>query len=135
MERDRQELINVCRIGGRRFTSLSRANQYPAREFATELKTCFEVDVEKDEDDVHPQLICVVCRRVVRRCREAAAGGRSYVPVAEGVMFIKHGQSTAERSVISALSNLSSVVVGSPKRKEKVYHRSWPEVRKRTWSS
>ena len=63
MERHRQELINVCRIGGKRLTSVSRANQYPAREFATELKTCFEVDVEKDEDGVHPPSICVVCRR------------------------------------------------------------------------
>ena len=75
MERHRQELINVCRIGGKRFTSMSRANQYPAREFATELKTCFKVDVEKDEDGVHPLLICVVCHRVVRRCREAAGAG------------------------------------------------------------
>ena len=54
MERPRRELINVCRIGGKLFTSLSRANQYPAREFATELKTYFEVDVENDEDSVHP---------------------------------------------------------------------------------
>ena len=132
MERHRQELINVCRIGGKRFTSLSRANQYPAREFATELKTCFEVDVEKDEDGVHPRrsvlsavASCIVAVRLQQQ------GGPLFQWV-QGVMFLNHGRSTTEQSVISALSYLPSVVVRGPNRKEKVYHRTWPEVRKRT---
>ena len=119
MERYRQDLINVCRIGGKRFTSLSTANQYPAREFATELKTCFEVDVEKDEDGVHPPSICVVWRRVVHRCRDAAVAGRSFVPVGARC-DVPQSWTKHNRTKCDFCPQLSSVSSGArPKQKRK----------------
>ena len=71
-------MTTVCRVGGRKFSSLTRATAYPANDFAVELKECFGIDVEKDEEGVHPPSICVVCRRLLSRFCDAAVDGRSY---------------------------------------------------------
>ena len=83
MNRHKLALAKVCRIGGRKFTSLSRPTEYPAREFVSDLRHCFGVDVERDEEDIHPPSICTICRRQVSRYRDALASGRalySFVP-------------------------------------------------------
>ena len=78
MDCHRHALTTVCRVGGRKFSSLTRATAYPANDFAVELKECFGIDVEKDEEGVHPPSICVVCRRLLSRFCDAAVDGRSY---------------------------------------------------------
>lgn len=61
-----------------KFSSLSRATEYPASDFVVELRACFGIDVEKDHDEVHPPSICGICRRLVSRYRDAIAAGRQY---------------------------------------------------------
>ena len=71
-------LTTVCRVGGRNFSFFSRATRYPANEYAVELQECFGIDVENDEDRVHPPSICTVCSRLVSRYRDAVSAGRAY---------------------------------------------------------
>ena len=77
-------LSQVCRVGGCRFRSLSRSTAYPAKDFVKELNVCFGLEVDKDVEGVHPPAICVICRQVVRRCRNAVASGHDYVTQAGG---------------------------------------------------
>ncbi len=78
MDTHTHALLNVCRIGGKRFSSLSRPTQYPASQFILELRACFDADVGKDEAGVHPPAICHICRSVVLRYQEAASAGRPF---------------------------------------------------------
>ena len=79
MEAHQDALLKRCRVGGKKFSSISKPSTYPACEFVRELKVCFGVDVELDEPGVHPPLICVVCHRVASHCRDAEQSGREFV--------------------------------------------------------
>ena len=66
-EQDTEALFLVCCIGGCKFSVLSKSTQYLPSEFVSELKTCFDVDVDKDiEGCIHPT--CFLCPKVVSRC-------------------------------------------------------------------
>ena len=78
MDRHRHGLSTVCRVGGRRFSSFSSSTRYSGNEYAVELQECFGIDVENDEDRVHPPSICTVCSRLVSRYRDAVSAGRAY---------------------------------------------------------
>ena len=60
-------LESVCRIGGRKFSSLSRPTHYPVNDFQLELKACFGIDVEQDELGVHPPSFCTICKRYMEK--------------------------------------------------------------------
>ena len=78
MMEDKEVLNKVCRGGGRKFSSLSRSTTYSAREYAAELRSCFGINVDDDQNGVHPPFICTLCWRVLSRCREAITAGRSF---------------------------------------------------------
>ena len=84
MDRHEIALSKVCRVGGRKFSALSRSTAYPVIDFADELRKCFGISVENDVRGVHPPSICVVCRQVVLRFHEAVAAGRQGYAVRGG---------------------------------------------------
>ena len=59
MEEHRTALALVCRVGGVKFSSLSRPNQYPVADFAKELAVCFGVDVSADHAPRRSPAVCV----------------------------------------------------------------------------
>ena len=66
-----KRLKEVCRIGGIRFSRLSRPTRTPVVDVAGEIKSCFGVDVSGDDGDVHPDSICLSCFKVIQRFRKA----------------------------------------------------------------
>ena len=55
----------VRRVGGSKFSSLSRDTRYLAKYFSSELQACFGVDVQSDVASVHTPFTCVVCQRLL----------------------------------------------------------------------
>ena len=100
MDGHKLALAKVCRhrrrIGGRKFTSLSRPTEYPARELVSDLRHCFGFDVERNEEDIHPPSICTInfvgamCHVIVMLLLLAASYTRSF-RVAEAAQMSKPG--------------------------------------------
>ena len=55
------------RVGGSKFSSLSRYTRYLAKDCSAELQACFGVDVRSDVASVHPPFTCVVCQRLLAK--------------------------------------------------------------------
>ena len=74
-------LEQVCRIGGRKFSSCKQPIRYSVRTLKDELQSVFSLDVENDSYDIHPQHICILCQRALKRAcskpnpKEAFCGG------------------------------------------------------------
>ena len=128
MDRHRNELLKVCRVGGRRFSSFSRSTQYPAKDFVKELSLCFGISVEEDVEGVHPTSICTICRRVVGRYQEqqstAASSSYSFCGVGCGEPKEwtpqRSGLPTLVQAVISAV-NWSSCATVAGRKKRKLF--------------
>ena len=78
MDRHLNVLSTVCRVGGRKFSSLKRSTLYPVGELREELREFFEIDVTLDQEGVHPPFICGVCHRALSRCKDSQAAGREF---------------------------------------------------------
>ena len=80
MEYHAAQLQLVCRVSGRRFSSLARPEHFPVTEWKDGLLACFGVNVFMDAEGVHPCSVCSLCVMVMRRWREAIAAGRTFTP-------------------------------------------------------
>ena len=67
MESHAASILQVRRVRGVAFASMSKADRFPANEFSSELLGCIGIDVSesRDEAGVHLLNICVKCRLVV----------------------------------------------------------------------
>ena len=54
MEEHQAHLDEVCRVGGKKFTSLTQKTRYHVCEFQSELQSTFKIDISKDDPEVHP---------------------------------------------------------------------------------
>ena len=80
MEYHAAQLQLVCRVSGRRFSSLARPEHFPVTEWKDGLLACFGVNVFMDAEGVHPCSVCSLCVMVMRRWREAIAAERTFTP-------------------------------------------------------
>ena len=68
----------VYRIGGQRFSTLTRSTTYLARDYSKELKGCFGVSAKDDVEGVHPSSVNIRdLPRVVSRFRKGVASSRT----------------------------------------------------------
>ena len=72
MDDHSQYLLEVCRIGGKKFSSCSPSTSYCVERFSTEISTVFKIDVSKDDPLIHPSLICSMCERTLLRAKNGA---------------------------------------------------------------
>ena len=119
MEQHAEALRQVCRIEGCKFSALSRSTQYPACEFVSELKACFDVEVDKDIERVHPPNICFLCRKVVSRYSDAVGAGRSYTVTGGGCSPVQKWHHHSNMECIFCYQLEQKNVGGRPKRKRK----------------
>ena len=63
-------LQEVCRIGGRKFSSCKQSTRYPVEKYKHELNSVFSIDIAEDDPEVHPQNICILCQRALKRASE-----------------------------------------------------------------
>ena len=74
MEEHKRYLQEVCRVGGRKFTSsCKQSTRYGVEQCKEELEKVHGICVERDGPDVHPQYICVLCERALKRARRKAS--------------------------------------------------------------
>ena len=78
MDRHKDALAKICRVGGKKLPKSSRCNGYPARDFAGQLQGCLGISVDDDQEGVHPPSICTICRRLLGRYQAAVDVGRPY---------------------------------------------------------
>ena len=57
----------VCRVGGRKFTSLKQSTRYTVEQYENELKSVFSIKIGEDNPEVHPKFLCVLCQRTLKR--------------------------------------------------------------------
>ena len=125
MDRHLNVLSTVCRVGGRKFSSLKRSTLYPVGELREELREFFEIDVTLDQEGVHPPFICGVCHRALSRCKDSQAAGRE---------FKRRGGGCGDRQEWAAHSDDcqlcdESRYRGRPKKKEGLGKNSYWRVR------
>ena len=72
MEAHEAHLSHVCRVGGKKFAALSQNIRYNVQEYKDKLLTAFNIDVSADDNQVHPQYICILCQRTLLCAREKA---------------------------------------------------------------
>ena len=63
-------LQGVCRVGGVRFSRLQQATRYAVSDYASDIQSVFQIDTTRDDPTVHPQFICAVCVKVLKRISE-----------------------------------------------------------------
>ena len=90
------KLQKVCRIGGGKFSRLSRTKNYPCESGAGEIQACFGVDITGDVDDIHHTHFCNSCKKVLGRNQNALSSLR-FVVVAVGHLWI--GSHTKDQGV------------------------------------
>ena len=66
--------------------------------FGAELKACFGINVDMDQEDIHPPSICILCHKLVSRYQEAIAAGRDLSPRHGGYGVIKEWTAHSEIS-------------------------------------
>ena len=75
MEEHKRYLQEVCRVGGRKFTSsCKQPTRYGVEQCKEELEKVHGICVERDGPDVHPQYICVLCEREQEERPRSAEG-------------------------------------------------------------
>ena len=116
-----RSLSKVCRIGGRRFSTLSRSTTYLAGDYVEELKGCFGVSVQDDVEGVHPPSICVICRQVVSRFRKAVASGRTdYALRGGGCGEIQEWSPHCTNCLVCSPPSEPQSIRGRPQKKKKI---------------
>ena len=65
-------LQEVCRVGGKKFSSCTQSTQYSVEIYKSELMSVHKIDISKDDPEVHPQYICILCERALKRTRTHA---------------------------------------------------------------
>ena len=78
MEEHRRRLGLLGRVGGRKFSSLSKSSRFPVAKYATEVRACFGLCVENDDEDRCPGDMCYLCHGVMLRYRESSKERRSF---------------------------------------------------------
>ena len=79
MESHAASILQLRRVGGVAFASMSKADRFSANEFFSELLGCINgIDMSGDEADAHPPNICVKYRLVVCWYSSALAEGRFF---------------------------------------------------------
>ena len=63
-------LKEVCCIGGRKFSSCKQSTRFPMEKYKHELNSVFSIDIAEDDPEVHPQYICILCQRALKRVSE-----------------------------------------------------------------
>ena len=77
-------LEDICRVGGKKFTSCSQSTRYPVTSFKGELLSVHKIDISTDDPLVHPQYICVLCQRALQRTQGKSIATDSNVSVQIG---------------------------------------------------
>ena len=67
MDQHDSYLQQMCRVGGKRFSTCSQSTRYAVKSFETELLSVFEIDISHDDPDIHPPYLCILCQKVVKR--------------------------------------------------------------------
>ena len=67
MDQHDSYLQQMCRVGGKRFSTCSQSTRYAVKSFETELLSVFEIDISHDDPDIHPPYLCILCQRVLKR--------------------------------------------------------------------
>ena len=88
MEEHRRRLGLLCTVGGRKFSSLSKSSRFPVAKYATEVRACFGLCVEDDDEDRCPGDMCYFCHGLVLRYRESSEEGRSFAFSGGGCGFV-----------------------------------------------
>ena len=82
-------LQKICRIRRRKFSKLPRATKYPAHMLA-ELKACFCLNVDVDQEEIHPPSIYILWLSLVSRRKQLLLAGIS-LHVIEAVQLSRSG--------------------------------------------
>ena len=64
-------LHEVCRIGGKKFSTCTQHTRHPPSNFKESILKVSKVDVSKDDPDTHPAYVCVKCHRALKRAEES----------------------------------------------------------------
>lgn len=88
MDTHAEVLSSVCRVGGGRFSECSHSTLYSVADHSSALQAVFDIDVSKDQKDVHPQYFCSKCERVLRRV--LTGGKRSGGGCGDPVVWCAH---------------------------------------------
>ena len=88
MEEHRRRLGLLGRVGGRKFSSLSKSSRFPVAKYATEVRACFGLCVEDDDEDRCPGDLCYLCHGLVLRYRESSEEVRSFAFSGWGCGFV-----------------------------------------------
>ena len=121
MDSHKEALLKVCRIGGRKFSSLSRPTQYPVSQFILELRALFNVHIENDIEGVHPPAICHICRSVVSRYQEAIATGCPFAPRGGGCGDLQEWAPHSRLNCLFCARLDEDRYKGRPKKKRKLW--------------
>jgi len=73
MELHIKHLQEVCRLGGKKFTSNKQSTRYNVEKYGESLLAVHKIDVSKDSPDIHPQYICLRCQKALKRASEKGA--------------------------------------------------------------
>ena len=84
MDEHKGYLQQVCRVGGRKFSSLGQSTQYSAKKYEDELLKVYKINISSDNPDVHSECICALCEKTLQRARtHAMYGGGGCGPVVD----------------------------------------------------
>ena len=73
MEQHVTYLDHVCRVGGKKFSSLNQTVRYEASSYACQLLSAFGIDISSDKPEVHPKYVCILCQRILLRAHKESA--------------------------------------------------------------
>ena len=73
MEQNVTYLDHVCRVGGKKFSSLNQTVRYEAISYACELLSAFGINISSDKPEVHPKYVGILCQRTFLRARKESA--------------------------------------------------------------
>ena len=74
-------LEDICRVGGKKFTSCSQSTRHPVTSVKGEHLSVHKIDISTDDPLVHPQYICVLCQRALQRTKSKSIATDSNVSV------------------------------------------------------
>ena len=63
----------MCRVGGKKFSSLNQTVRYEAISYACELLSAFGINISSDKSEVHPKYVGILCKRTFLRARKESA--------------------------------------------------------------
>lgn len=60
-------LQEVCRVGGRKFSTCKQSTRYSVEKCSEMLKSIRGIDISLDSPNIHPQYVCTLCMKALKR--------------------------------------------------------------------